>query len=137
MKNIVLSGHKIEVIIKYIIMVAFFMKLPVCVSVWTSVCFEVPSKLQTNDNTLNLVDKVFANGPVDQGSIPGGVTPKTLKCYLIHPCLTLGNIGYVSRVKWSNPGKEYLPSLHLGVVAIEKGAFMLPSTTVANFTYRS
>ena len=26
-------------------------------------------------------------------------------------------------------------SLHLGVVAIEKGAFGLPSTTVANFTF--
>ena len=26
------------------------------------------------------------------------------------------------------------PSLHLGVVAIEKGAFGLPSTMVANFT---
>ena len=27
------------------------------------------------------------------------------------------------------------PPLHLGVVAIEKGAFGLPSTMVANFTY--
>ena len=27
------------------------------------------------------------------------------------------------------------PPLHLGVVAIEKGAFGSPSTTVANFTY--
>ena len=27
------------------------------------------------------------------------------------------------------------PHLHLGVVAIEKGAFGSPSTTVANFTY--
>ena len=26
------------------------------------------------------------------------------------------------------------PPLHLGVVAIEKGAFSSPSTTVANFT---
>ena len=30
---------------------------------------------------------------------------------------------------------EYLPPLHLGVVAIEKGAFGSPSTKVANFTY--
>ena len=29
------------------------------------------------------------------------------------------------------------PNLHLGVVAIEKGAFWLPSITVANFTYFS
>ena len=30
---------------------------------------------------------------------------------------------------------ELWPTLHLGVVAIEKGAFGSPSTTVANFTY--
>ena len=31
--------------------------------------------------------------------------------------------------------KRSAPSLPLGVVAIEKGAFGSPSTTVANFTY--
>ena len=30
---------------------------------------------------------------------------------------------------------ELRPALHLGVVAIEKGAFGSPSTLVANFTY--
>ena len=30
---------------------------------------------------------------------------------------------------------ELCPPLHLGVVAIEKGAFRLPSSKVANFTY--
>ena len=30
---------------------------------------------------------------------------------------------------------EYRPPLHLGVVAIEKGALGLASTTVANFTF--
>ena len=39
---------------------------------------------------------------------------------------------YVSRVKWCNPGKGVAPSLHLGEVAFEKGAFWSPSTTVAN-----
>ena len=39
------------------------------------------------------------------------------------PCLTLSIIMYVSRVKWSNPGKGVAPSpTPLGVVAIEKGA---------------
>ena len=28
---------------------------------------------------INLVGKVFANGPRDQGSIPGQIIPKTLK----------------------------------------------------------
>ena len=32
------------------------------------------------------------------------------KRYLIPPCLTLGNISYISRVKWSNPGKGVAPS---------------------------
>ena len=31
-------------------------------------------------------------------------------------------------------GNEKLPSLHLGIVAIEKKAFRSPSTKVANFT---
>ena len=45
------------------------------------------------------------------------------KWYLIPLCLTLSIIRYISRVKWSNPGKGVTPPLHLGVVAIEKGAF--------------
>ena len=45
------------------------------------------------------------------------------KWYMILPCLTLIIIRYVSRVKWSNLGQGVAPSLHLGVVAIEKGAF--------------
>ena len=32
------------------------------------------------------------------------------KWYLIPPCLTLGNIRCVSRVKWRNPGKGVAPS---------------------------
>ena len=39
-----------------------------------------------------------------------------------------------SRVKWSNPGNGVEPSQHLGIVALEKGAFESPSTTGANFT---
>ncbi len=32
------------------------------------------------------------------------------KWYLMPPCLTLSNIRYASRVKWSNPGKGVAPS---------------------------
>ena len=35
----------------------------------------------------------------------------------------------------ANQGKELRPLLLLGVVAIEKGAFWLHSTTVTNFTF--
>ena len=38
------------------------------------------------------------------------------------------------KVEQSREGVEPSP-LHLGVVAIEKGAFGLPLTMVANFTY--
>ena len=54
------------------------------------------------------------------------------KWYLMLSCLTLSIIRYVSRVKESNPGKGVATPLHLGIVAIEKGAFGSSSTTVAN-----
>ena len=55
--------------------------------------------------------------------------------YLIPPCLTQSNIRYVSRVKWNNPRKGVVLSLHLSVVAIKKGAFWSPLTKVANFSF--
>ena len=61
---------------------------------------------------INGIRKIypFANGPEDLGSIPGRVIPKILKWYLIPSCLTLSNIRYVSRAKWSKPGKGVAPS---------------------------
>ena len=49
----------------------------------------------------------------------------------------LNNQQYKVRVKGKveQSRKIQRPPLHLGVVAIEKGAFWSPSTTVANFTY--
>ena len=55
--------------------------------------------------------RVFANGPGDLGSIPGRVTPKTLKMVLDTSCLTLSNIRYISREKRSNSGKGVAPSV--------------------------
>ena len=73
--------------------------------------------------------RVFANGPGDLGSIQGRIVPKILEIVL--DTSLLNNIRYISRVKWSNPGKGVAPSPTL---TIEKGAFWLPSSTVANFT---
>ena len=39
-----------------------------------------------------------------------GHTKDLKKCYLIPPCLTVSIIRYISRVKWSNPGKGVAPS---------------------------
>ena len=73
----------------------------------------VPSmgQIELFNNLLHLlVGRVFANGPGDLGSIPRCVMPKTLKMVHDPPCLTLSNIRYVSRVKWSNPEKAVASS---------------------------
>ena len=62
---------------------------------------------------------MFANGPGDQGSISGRVIPKTQKMVL--DAALLNTQHYKVGIK----GK-----VELGVVAIEKGAFVLPSTKV-------
>ena len=69
-----------------------------------------------------LVGRVFAYGLEDMDSIPGRVIPKTLKMVL--DASLLNTQQYKERS--SAP-------LHLGVVAIEKGAFWLSLTTVANY----
>ena len=64
------------------------------------------------------MSRVFANGPGDRGSIPGRVIPKTLKMVLD---TTLLNTQHYK--VWIKGSVE---------VAIEKGAFGLPSTKVTN-----
>ena len=54
--------------------------------------------------------------------------------YLMPPCLTLSIIRYGSRVGGAIQKKEYHPTLHFGVVAIEKRAFRVPLTTIGQFT---
>ena len=54
---------------------------------------------------IGQVGRVFANGPGDLGSIHVLVIPKTLKMVLDTSLLNTQQIRYVSRVKWSNPGK--------------------------------
>ena len=67
-----------------------------------------------------IYSKSFANGPGDLGSIPGRVIPNTFKMVL--------DTYLLNRVKWNNPGKGVESFPTLGVVAIKKGAFWLPST---------
>ena len=79
----------------------------------------------------------FANGLGDQGSVVVESYQRLKKWFLMPPCLALSIIRLASRVKWSNPGKELRPPLHLGVVAIKKGAFGTPSTKVVNLLFFS
>ena len=75
--------------------------------------------------------RVFANGPGDLGSIPGRVIPKTLKMELDTTLLNTQHykVRFKGKVEQSWEWSSALP-LHLGVVAIEKGAFGSPSTMV-------
>ena len=85
---------------------------------------------------IGLVGRVFANDPGDMGSIPSRVISKTLKIVL--DASLLNTQQYKIRIKGKvEPSREKssAPPLQLSVVAIEKGAFWSPSTTVANFTY--
>ena len=67
---------------------------------------------------------MFANGPGDLDSILVHVIPKTLKMYVIPPCLTLSNIRNVSWIKWSNLGKGVAPSPTLQCCSYRKGSLL-------------
>ena len=53
---------------------------------------------------------------------------------MISPCLTLSIIKYGSRVSGTIQGKKLRSPQHFGEVAIEKGAFGSPSSTVGQLT---
>ena len=78
--------------------------------------------------------RVFANGPGDLGSVPGRVVPKTLQMVLDTSLLNTQQykVSIKGKVEQSREMSSALPN---SVVAIEKGAFWSPSTTVAIFTY--
>ena len=70
---------------------------------------------------------MFGNDLGDLGSIPGRVIPMTLKMVLDTSLL------YTQQYKVRIKGKVEQYRVEHDVVAIEKGAFRLPSTKVANF----
>ena len=76
--------------------------------------------------------RVFANGPGDLGSIPGRVIPKTFKMVLDTSLLNTEQYKVRIEGKVEQSRERSSAPLHFGVVAIEKGAFWSPSTTVTN-----
>ena len=77
----------------------------ICVCVCVCVCvfiYTLPD--------INLMFRVFANGPGDLGSIPGWVIPKTQKMVLDATLLNAQHYKVRIKIKWSNPGKEVEPS---------------------------
>ena len=72
------------------------------------------------------VGRMFANGLGDLGSIPGHVIPKTLKMVLDTSLLNTQQYKvYISRVKWSNPGKGEAPSPPLRCSSYWKGSLLV------------
>ena len=67
--------------------------------------------------------------------VRGWVIPKTQKIVLDTTLLNTQYYKVRIKGKVGQSREEVAPSLHLGVVAIEKGAFRSPLTRVANFTY--
>ena len=88
------------------------------------------------NNAIDIMVRVFANGPGDLSSIPGGAILKTQKMVLDAPLLPIQHykVQIKGKVGQSWEMSSTLPYT-LVVVAIEKGAFGSPSITVANFTY--
>ena len=83
---------------------------------------------------ISLVGRLFANGLWDWGLIPGWVILKTQK--IVCDTALLNPQHYKVWIKdKEEQGEELNPPLHISVVAIEKGAFRLPLTIVANFAF--
>ena len=77
---------------------------------------------------IGLMSRVFAHGPVDQGSIPGRVIPKTQKIVLDANLLNKHyKVRMKGKVEQSREWSSALPYT-FGVVAIEKGAFGSPTS---------
>ena len=84
--------------------------------------------------TFGIMVKVFAYSLGDRASILARVMPKTRKMVL-DTFLTISILRHGSWVNGPIHGKESLPSLRYGVVAIEKGAIWPPSMTIGQLTY--
>ena len=78
---------------------------------------------------------MFTHSLVDRDSISGQVIPKTQKTLLDTAKLNTQHykVHIKGKVKQSRESSSD-PSLHFGVVAINKGTFESPSTMVPNFT---
>ena len=75
--------------------------------------------------------RMFAKGPGDQGSIPARVIPKIKKMVLDAALLNTQQSKVMIKGKVDQSREWSSAPLHLGVVAIEKGAFGSPSTRVS------
>ena len=103
--------------------------IDICIVVLSNISSE--SYVSVHNRLTGLVGRVFANGPGDLGSIPDHIIPKTLKMVLDTSLLNTQQykVHIEGKVEQS---RERSSALSYSVVGIEKGAFWLPSTMVAN-----
>ena len=94
----------------------------------------LPRKVTCN-RLIGLVGRVFPNGPGDLGSITGHVKPNTFKIVIDTSLLNTNQYKVRMKGKVEQSWERSSAPLHLGVVAIEKGAFWSSSTTVPNNNY--
>ena len=105
-------------------------------SIYLSSLTNIKLSFFINLQDISMMFRVFAHDPEDLGSIPGRVIPNTQKMVLDASLLNSHHYKVWIKGKVEQSMKRSsAPPLHLGVVAIKKGAFGLPSDTVANFTY--
>ena len=85
-----------------------------------------------------LVGRVFTYSPGDLGSIPSHIIPKTLKMVLDNSLLNTQQykVCIKGKVEQSRERSSAL-FLHLGVVAIEKGAFWSPTLLTYKISHKT
>ena len=104
--------------------------LPTTVSTFHSlndfghVIYTLYTSMYQNIAKLLTLVLLCANGPGEQGSIPGQVIPKTQKMVLDASLLNSAFKRYRSRVKWSNPGKGVAPSSTPWCSSYRKGSLL-------------
>ena len=95
---------------------------------------EMKEKIKTEYiRSIGLAVIVFTKVPGDKGSFPGRIMPKTPKMVLDISLLKTQHYKVWIKGKVKQPRtRSSAPTLHLGIVAFEKGAFKSPSITVTN-----
>ena len=108
-----------------------------CIHMQCMYLFNQPRQDTTEgQSNIGKMVRVFTNGLGDLGLTSGQVISKTQKMVLDATLLSTQHykVRIKVKVEQSRERSSALP-LHLGVVAIKKGAFGSPSTTVTYFTY--
>ena len=83
--------------------------------------FHICMRTQTDAHTpIGQMFRVFANGPGDSDSIPGGVIPKTQKMVFDTSLLNTQHFKVWIKISGAIHLKELHPLLYPGIVAIEK-----------------